>query len=377
MKNADEFYIPIIKSDVLIDGISAAPAQKGGQALILQKAFVHSLQSDFATIVNNLVNFFYSSLSRRTINEGLVIIKKDNTAKIYSEFPLSLQMHAKKDMSKGTLVTAEDVFEITEMQFKDAIYQIDIDSGDKIIYLFRIEWKFGLYFDLTGTLNPAKFGEELAYHYKRLFYYDLYSFIENENYYTNLIDDGWFPFVRILGKDFDVIMQYYKDGRKHDFQMDDLIAKFDKNKIESFTQYWWRKDLFKDKKAIIESGISSFSNNDQAGFISCLHILYPQIEGIMGLDYFNAHGSKPNFKELQNYIKQKAESSFKAVSSLGFPNEFYEYLNHSVFENFDLATGRVDLSRHTTSHGYANANDFNKSKALQAILILDQIYFYL
>jgi hypothetical protein len=96
----------------------------------------------------------------------------------------------------------------------------------------------------------------------------------------------------------------------------------------------------------------------------------------MGLEYFKEHGKKPQFKELMDYIKQKAETKFNAVSSLGFPNEFYEYLEKTVFKNFDIATGKLDLSRHTTAHGYANPDDFNKAKALQAILILDQIYFY-
>ena len=117
--------------------------------------------------------------------------------------------------------------------------------------------------------------------------------------------------------------------------------------------------------------------NDKNGFITCLHTLYPQIEGIIGFDYFGNYGKKPSFRELIDYIKQKAESKFKNVSSTGFPGEFYEYLEKTVFENFDLSTGQMDLSRHTTSHGYANADDFDKAKALQAILILVQIYFYL
>ena len=108
-----------------------------------------------------------------------------------------------------------------------------------------------------------------------------------------------------------------------------------------------------------------------------LYTLYPQIEGIMGFDYFKIYGKKPSHKKLVEHIKQKAESKFNTVSSTGFTSEFYTYLNKTVFENFDLASGKIDLSRHTTSHGYANANDFNKAKALQAILILDQIYFYL
>jgi len=377
MKNTDKFYKPEIKQKVLVSGIVAESVDKGATVKIIQKGFMTSLQSNFISTANNLLSLFYSSNLKDSINNSLILIKKDNSAKVYSKFPLSLMMRAKGDIKKGTLVTKEDVFDISKLEFKDSRYEIEIESDDKIIFLFRIDWKFGLFFDFTQKINVDNLKEELGYCYKRLFYYDLYAFVENESYFNDLRVDGWFPFIRLIGENFDNVMQYYKEGKNHDFQIDELISKFTKEKIESFTQYWWRKQLFKDKKEIIEAGINSFLQNDKNGFITCLHTLYPQIEGIMGFDYFSVNNRKPSFSELIDYIKQKSESKFNTVSSIGFPGEFYEYLKKTVFENFDIATGKIDLSRHTTSHGYANVDDFNKAKALQAILILDQIYFYL
>jgi hypothetical protein len=52
-------------------------------------------------------------------------------------------------------------------------------------------------------------------------------------------------------------------------------------------------------------------------------------------------------------------------------------LNEVVFKDFDLKTGKVDLSRHAVSHGVADQKEYTKVKALQAILIIDQMYFYL
>ena len=65
------------------------------------------------------------------------------------------------------------------------------------------------------------------------------------------------------------------------------------------------------------------------------------------------------------------------MKSLGFPDIFFKYLGEIFFKNFDLKTGDVDLSRNTASHGVAKAEDYTKTKALQGILILDQIYRYL
>ena len=341
-----------------------------------QTGFITSLQNDLPITFDSVLKPFYPN-ELNLLNNALVIIKKDNTAKIYHQFPLALSVNSKGSVIKGQAVTEEDIFDIVKLEFKDATYEVNIESSDKIIFLFRIKWTFGLYFNFSKNIDLKNLSELLGYWYKRLFYSNLYSFIENKDYFDKLVKDGWFPFIRLIGSNFNKIITYYEEGKKHDFHIDNLISEFNKDKIQSFTQYWWGKDIFNDKKPILEAGISSFLQNNKEGFITCLHTLYPQIEGIMGSDYFKVYDKKPSFTELAGYIKQKAESKYRTLSSTGFPSEFYKYLNKTVFESFDLATGKIDLSRHTTSHGYANANDFNKAKALQAILILDQIYFYL
>jgi len=375
MKDADEIYKPQIKQNVLVDGVAAETVASGEIGTMIQKDFIHSSQPEFSLIANNLISLINPPVTN--IDKLLVIIKKDNTAKIYAEFPIVASIRGKKDVKKEDLITVEEIADIDTIEFRDLEHEINIEETDKVVFLFRAGWRFGLYFNFTKSLDMPTLKKELGYYYKRLLYYDLYSFIENDNNFDTLVKDGWFPFIRLIGKNFDKIMQYYKEGKKNNFQIDELIAEYTKEKIESFTQYWWRKELFKDKKDIIEAGIWCFLQNNKCGFIACLSTLYPQIEGIMGTDYFKANGRNLKHEELLEYIKHKAEKKFNTVSSTGFPSKFYEYLKRTLFENFDITSGKLDLSRHTVSHGFASAEDFNKAKALQAILILDQIYFYL
>ena len=376
MRDADEFYKPEIKPNVQIDGVALESASSGSKINVIQTGFVTSIQDDLPINFDTLLGPFYPK-TLGSLNKALIIIKKEKTAKVYHNFPLALSANTRRDVVKGEDITEEDIFDIGKLEFRDNDYEVNIEKTDKIIFLFRIKWAFGLYFDFSGNIDVQKLKEDLGYQYKRLFYSELYHFIENKNYFETSIKDGWFPFIRLIGNSFNKVMTYYKEGKKHGFHIDGLIQIFTKEKIESFTKYWWKKSIFNDKKKVLEAGINSFLRNDDEGFINCISTLYPQIEGIMGSDYFKVHGSKPLFSELKNYIKQKGESKYNTLSSVAFPSEFYAYLDKTVFENFDLTTGNVDLSRHTVSHGYANANDFNKAKALQAILILDQIYFYL
>ena len=56
---------------------------------------------------------------------------------------------------------------------------------------------------------------------------------------------------------------------------------------------------------------------------------------------------------------------------------FSSYLVENIFKEFDPETGEVDLSRHSALHGVALGEDYKPERALQALLTLDQIYFYL
>ena len=49
----------------------------------------------------------------------------------------------------------------------------------------------------------------------------------------------------------------------------------------------------------------------------------------------------------------------------------------NIFKEFDPETGEVDLSRHSALHGVALGEDYKPERALQALLTLEQIYFYL
>ena len=77
------------------------------------------------------------------------------------------------------------------------------------------------------------------------------------------------------------------------------------------------------------------------------------------------------------YVNEKSKNKFTSINSMAFPSFFYDYLQKNIFKNFDLETGEVDLSRHRSSHGVAHFSKYTKEKALQAILVLDQIFFFI
>jgi hypothetical protein len=77
-----------------------------------------------------------------------------------------------------------------------------------------------------------------------------------------------------------------------------------------------------------------------------------------------------------DHIVNKAIGKAGSADSLFFPLQFLKYLKDVVFPNFNVETGEVGMSRNTSSHGVADVAMYTKERALQLILILDQIYFY-
>ena len=103
------------------------------------------------------------------------------------------------------------------------------------------------------------------------------------------------------------------------------------------------------------------------------------MEGIIRLQYFRdtGKGKKVRLQDLLTHLVEKGKTKSGSDYSLFLPLPFLNYLKDIVFADFDLETGQVDLSRHSSSHGVAKAEAYTKTKALQAILVLDQIYFYI
>ena len=63
-------------------------------------------------------------------------------------------------------------------------------------------------------------------------------------------------------------------------------------------------------------------------------------------------------------------------TSLTLPTHFLTYLKDHLFGRFDEAAGNTPLSRNLAGHGVAAAGEYTQDRALQAILTLDQLWFF-
>lgn len=353
-------------------GFSLGTARQNEKISILQRSFLTSFDQKQAKMMEEAVGIFCGH--QKGINALLVVIRKE-TAIIYKNFPLTLLVRMKTNIEQYHVVTKKQILDIEGVIFKDIIFDLDVQDGDKFLWLFREGFNFGLYFDFSGDLKISELSSVLGRNYRNLFYYSTYSYFQESENAKALIEKGWFPFVQIIGDDLERLISGNKDDV--DIISESLISNFSKDRIESFTKYWWENTFFNGKKKIIEAGIAAFLNNTDEGNINCIKNLLPEIEGVARLSFYNDYGKNPSMTELKSYLLSNGKQKFATDDSFGFSGLFADYLNEVIFKNFSLENNSIDFSRHSVGHGVASEELYTRARSLQCILTLDQIYFYL
>lgn len=372
-----ERYKPEVRDVDEVAGLSTHSEKNGGRVKVLGKSFFTSYQDDHREVFNEVLEQVLGP-NLKGLNEALIVIRGQK-AYIYKCYPMILSIRPKENIQANSAVFENQVLDIVKVEFKDAGFDLDIKDGDKFVWLFRESWSFGLYFDFSGEMRVDDLWGELGACYRKIRYYSSYKFLSTGNNFDDLLAYGWFPFVQILGDEFDRLRAGigHKSTKEMTIVENSLVESFTKGRIDNFTRYWWQNETFRQKRELLAAGINAYFRGDADSIINSIKTLTSEIEGVIRLDYHRAKGRKPNTKELKDYVLSQGKSKFSAHDSRGFPGLFFDYLESVFFRGFDIDKDDVHLSRHSVGHGVVAHEKYTKARALQLILILDQIYFYL
>ena len=336
------------------------------------------------TYIDQISNIYLSppevSKSVNRIHNFLILIRNDLSADIYiNDFKMRAIMRLKRDLEVGALIKKSDIADVQALEFPE----IEIQDSDSVICCLKVGWKFLLYFNFLSEgrkLDVASMQTDLGRLYRYLSFQEVYHTLESEACFKNMVADGWFPFVELLGKDYEELAAIYQNGKSSsDHAVKTLLDRFDESRLKVMTDKWWENLLFQEKRELLQAGIDAFLGRTKSDYINCIKTLYTEIEGIMRLLYFKetGKGSRIGQKEFIGQLIEIGERYTGTDSnSLLLPQQFLKYLTENVFANFNVDTGMVDLSRHSVAHGAAEGKEYTSERALQGILILDQIYFY-
>ena len=335
-------------------------------------------------------------ISISSINNFLILIHKDLSADIYlNDYPIEIKCRSKRDILEGELISNNSIADIVELRFPG----IDVKESDKVICCLKVGWKFGLYFNFIrnpnlvekeiGSLefeevelevsNLAQMQTQLGQLYRYLAFQYVYQSLESEPLFSEIISDGWFPFVEILGDEYKELFETYQNDKfTYENGVRELLDSFNENRVKSITDKWWENYFFQEKRELLQPGIDAFLRGTQSDYISCVKNLYPEIEGILRSMYRADYAEGAyRIEKVLAHLLEVGRFNVEDENSLLLPNEFLQYLKNSFFKDFDPANETEDLSRHSVSHGAALETGYTAERALQALLTLDQIYFYL
>jgi hypothetical protein len=309
----------------------------------------------------------------------LVVVRGDRSADLYVDtVPVSLFVRVKRDHEVGQSVTDQSMADVQCMRFNG----LELTDDDQIIFCFKVGWKFALFFDLGRQraeldqgypLNVSDMEADLAHLYRLLRFQGAYETVADKGMLDRLLADGWFPFIEILGPDFESLRRGYLEDSVEAHESA-LLKAFTPERIDGLAAGWWRHAALADRRPILEPALEAFKRGEA---VSTIKILLTEIEGVIRDAYVAALGETAKLTKLLDFLIERGVANSSRTSTY-FPLQFLGYLQQYTFADFDLGTGAgVSATRHGVSHGAAKAGDYTMRRALQAILTVDQIRFYL
>jgi hypothetical protein len=368
-------------SDFRINGVTVANTMKGETVPILVRAEVTSDQPEFYLYMRSMSNLVVDRARRAgvhlhmdRVSAMLIVTHEGGTADLYlQEFPFEIEIMAKHTAAAGDTAYMTDIGDVRRLRLS----WLKLQPRDGVILCIKVGWKFALFFDVAPNrdLDVDAMERSLGRLYRRLAFQDVYEVLENDAAFDRLVSAGWFPFVETIGGDFDGLLKAYKNEFNVNEEIDKLVSQFDAPRIDAIGARWWQRAKLSGRRSIVEPALDAFKRGDP---VSCLKIVLTEIEGVLQERHILERGKGVGVHTLLQYATEKAIAKAGQDDSLLFPLQFLRYLKDYTYAQFDPKNpdGTV-MSRHSVGHGGASANAYTMERALQAILTLDQINFYL
>lgn len=360
-------------------GFAAERIEPGQVGNLWPERFVYSDQVEFYEYLDKLSDIYLPGVVIDIVSHFLAVHHEDESVDVYvNQVPAAVEILAKRDLKAGDPVALQDMADITGLTFPT----VSIGERDNLVFCFKRGWKFGLYFNFRQSqdgqsLDIQNLARVLGYCYKFLSFQEEYAVLEQTELFDEMQQDGWFPFIQFLGGKFRQLATIYREKDQREERLDRLMAEFDQGVVEAFVGRWWKQPFFGEHKEVLEAGVGAFLRNTQEGFISCIKILYSEIDGMMRRHFTKEQGREGKFRALVDFTHATSLSKFTSIGALGFPDHFAVYLSDVFLKKFDAVAENPEFSRHSALHGVARPDQYTKVRALQAILILDQLYFSL
>ena len=369
-------YKPKIMDSQDIDGFALNYGFEGDPIEISKKGWITSFDPDFNASATQIVNMYSNEIGINKINALLVLIR-DKITYVFNNFPITKVVYLSnaQTIKAGTIIYKNQLIDILRIKFEDKFYKFEFYKGDKIIYLFRNEFNFGLYYNFLKNDNIDIVEQDIAKVYNLLDYNHIFSTLNNDHLFPKIFNDGWFPFISLIRFDnFKHIIEYYNTTESNKNAILFIKLFYNEEVLLNIMERWWCNTALQNKKTLLESGVRYYLSNTKDGYIASIKILITEIEGILRL----VIKDKLKNTKILSFIEKLKEMNSKKYNSeysLVLPSKFIDYITISIYGNFD--DSNIPDNRNSISHGVAREEQYSWERALQIILTIDHLVYFL
>jgi hypothetical protein len=343
------------------------------QATILSDhPFFHHCLRSFAQDVDAKLRSQKADAHLAQASNFAILVDPDFTATLFIDcVDLSLEVVAKRSVEKGEAVWSNDIGDI----YRGHLNYPKIRPDQHFILCLRHNWKFLLIFDLTPEqpINLEALENTLGIGMRRLMFESLYQAMTDERVLTAMFDKHWFPFNELIGAEFDDLHQAISNNFNIEAVEATLVKAFDPSRLSRLLDRWWHNPLYEARRELLTEGVRLFSEDR---FIPAIKTLMTEIEGILR----DRHVPRSSGRQGMDKVLSVAFEDVPKIAgadTIYFPAQFAEYLNASIYGPFDPSQPGSNATRNTVGHGRAPRSAYTSVRALQTILILDQIHLYM
>ncbi|OGN93525.1 MAG: hypothetical protein A2Z75_03270 [Chloroflexi bacterium RBG_13_50_10] len=358
---------------------------------------------------NELLNLAKTEYLKRYSTKGkfayciiYLVINRDRTMRLDFKYPQDVHLamrfiHKRPGGAKrGESISNIDIREITDIlippyerkyYFDFIFWVLDITTGN---YWATNLWTGQVCADLRYYLSEerkcqySRIGKGLAEKYNMTFILGHVNLrtarLKSSSGIRRLIKYGWIPTISLFPQPYGEMVRIIESTNDMDQVDAAATSLFDSQVLDDILARWLKASLAKGRMDILSTAIERFKSND---FISCIHILIPQIEGLV-----NEHirrkrcvpeeKSKERFKQFGNLVKAE---KFNSRMTVYLCNILTSHLKHTFYQKWypfprkgRLYRGSpVAPQRHLISHGKTIKQYFTAANCLKLICVIDAI----
>jgi len=302
----------------------------------------------------------------------LVLVRRDKSATVYiNELQILAEVQATRAIRAGEAVLDDDVADVRALKFRG----VEIPDDVGVLFAFSMGWRRALYYDF-GPFAPGIAGSrtydiwaQLGQCWAYLTFQQLLKVTPEE--WELLLHTGWFLFIGIPVRYRKQLLNYVRSGWDVDELLGD-VSKHLKRRLPRLLDAWATNPCMRDHLPLLQSAVERYQEEDN---VSCNCILYPRIEGILRSFFSGNATGRPSQKSLVNCAVSGGGSDLRETSLL-LPRVFRRYLNEVYFANFDPARPSA-ASRNSVAHGVVPADQLSLKAATLALLIVEQLFYFL